>query len=51
MLYKNKKILFFTGLQLMEKVQKGNIQTRAGLQADTWLDSEKAAVALGKKRL
>jgi hypothetical protein len=30
----------------MEKVQKGNI---AGLQADTWLGSEKAAVALGKK--
>ena len=33
----------------MEEAQKGNDQTRAGLQADAWFGSVKAAVALGKK--
>ena len=32
----------------MEEAQKGNDQTRAGLQADAWFGSVKAAVALGK---
>jgi hypothetical protein len=33
----------------MEEMQKDNNQTRAGLEADAWFGSVKAAVALGKK--